>query len=93
VDLGEFGIEITFLDYSKVKYSGEEATYIIQDLKSQIRARPEWTRRVEPWEAMEREVGIYENAPHLEGRVYSFEKEMRILRSRMTRKEKEEFGG
>lgn len=93
VDLGDFGIEVKFLDYSILKFNAEEATVVLQDLKDQIRARPEWTERSEHWEAIEALPGSFQNAPHLEGRVYSFNKEMAILKSRMTSKEREALNG
>lgn len=87
------GIEIQFLDYTRAHFHGSKAQAVINDLKTQIRSRSEWVDRSELWEAYEPAQSIYTNAPHLDGRVYSFDKQMAILRSRMTRQEKEELNG
>lgn len=84
------GIEIQFLDYSKIQISSEEAPLVLKDLKDQIRARKDWTDRSEHWEGYELIEGI---PPELDSRAYSFNKEIAILKSRMTRKEREALNG
>lgn len=86
------GLEITFLDYSKMHIHPDDAQIVLSDLKSQIRSRPDPLDRVEHWEAYEVMKDVYVNAPHLEAHIYSFDKQQRILMSRMTYEEKRDLG-
>lgn len=91
-DLGELGVEITFLDYTKMSVPPDEAQTVIADLKAQIRSRKDPLDRSEHWEGYEVMKGCYVNASHLEGHIYSFDKEKRILMSRMSSDEKRDLG-
>lgn len=93
IDNGDLGVEIIFHNFTRLSLNPDEGKRMIDELKNQIRARPNWPDRSEHWEGYETKTDIYENAPYLEGRVYSFMKEIAILRSRMTRKEREDLNG
>ena len=86
------GIEITYLDYTKESVGPDEAQEVIMELKQQIRNRPDPLDRSEHWEGYEVMTDVYVNAPHLEAHIYSFDKERRILMSRMSQDEKRDLG-
>jgi hypothetical protein len=86
------GTEITYHSFTRELIPSAEAHEVVDDLKDQIRSRPDPLDRSEPWEGYEVVRGAFENAPHLDAFVYSFAKQMRILASRMTLDEKKELG-
>lgn len=85
------GVEIIFSNFKKSHLPPEEGRRVIQELKEQIRARKEPLDRAEHWEAMEWQTDLFEKYPLKPGRVYSYDKHWRLLLSRMTPKEREEY--
>jgi len=91
-DFGEMGIEILHKDYSRTWISSNDSAYVLSRLKDQIRNRPDPLDRSEHWEGYSVQVGVFKNAPTLEGHIYSFDREMRVLLSRMTTDERVGLG-
>lgn len=88
----EMGIKITFHSCISTLIPFEEAQEVLMDIKNQIRERKDPLDRSEHWEGYEIVKGAYENAPHLDAHVYSFDKERRVLMSRMNTEEKRDLG-
>ena len=85
------GVEIILNNFKKIHLPSDEGQRVIQDLKEQIRNRKDPLDRAEHWEAITWETNVYEKYPDKPGRVYSYDRQWKLLWSRMTDEERSEY--